>query len=65
MAVKLYTALQLRVCIANAEHAQVATFRRWLDEYGGEVPTCTAADAAALGPPLPKEQVRACGGVCV
>lgn len=41
--------------------AQVSTFRRWLDAYGGEVPTCSAEDVkATMSTALPKEQVSVC-----
>ncbi|KAL6749465.1 pheophorbide a oxygenase [Haematococcus lacustris] len=41
---------------ANADSAVVA-WRKWLSKFGGEVPTCTAADAALMPPLMPKEQV--------
>jgi hypothetical protein len=45
--------------------SQVSTFRRWLDAFGGSVPTCSAEDMKAMGRPLPKEQVVCmCWSIC-
>jgi len=41
---------------ATADSSVVA-WRRWLRDYGGDVPTCTEADTAAMPPLMSREQV--------
>ena len=49
---------RLRVIFAPLSDAQVSTFRKWFDTFGGAVPTCSIADISAMGPALSKEQAR-------
>ncbi len=44
--------------VPSSADSSMLALRKWFSEYGGEVPTCTAADAAKEPPLLAKEQVR-------